>query len=482
MKKNMQNILYVAFAALLMSGCKGFLDVNPKGEVFDKDMFSSSEKYEDALYGVYSEIAGGSNLYGGSFHWAAEIMSGNVTAIQDNVFGNIALGKWDNNGPVKFREDVWSDAYKAINHVNNIILNSGKSSPDKIKNLEIYRGEALAIRALLHFELLRYFGAPVWAGEEFKKTAIPYVTKYTFDIAPFLSLNEAYDKVLEELKEAEKLLAKDKEYVTAVRDNNPGTFLTCRITHLNLYAVYALMARVYWTLGDMDNAAIYAEKVISSGKFSFRPKSAFVQPDNGTIDLHETIFGLYSTDYQNVNKVKYGFGNLSATGVFTLASDWKSIYENGSGTGTDYRLGAWFDDSEHRLKKLVNPVYYEGADSKYKGKSILACNILRLPEMYFIMAEKFLKSDPAKAAEYYDAVVKTRGVETISESGTVLTYDMLYTERRKEFYGEGFTWHEMKKTGKDINTVEGTVLSGNLPTTFIVPIPVSEEEWRKKFK
>ena len=40
----------------------------------------------------------------------------------------------------------------------------------------------------------------------------------------------------------------------------------------------------------------------------------------------------------------------------------------------------------------------------------------------------------------------------------------------------------MKKTGKDINTVEGTILSGNLPTTFIVPIPVSEEEWRKKFK
>ena len=127
MKKNMQNILYVAFAALLMSGCKGFLDVNPKGEVFDKDMFSSSEKYEDALYGVYSEIAGGSNLYGGSFHWAAEIMSGNVTAIQDNVFGNIALGKWDNNGPVKFREDVWSDAYKAINYVNKRIQENSYS-------------------------------------------------------------------------------------------------------------------------------------------------------------------------------------------------------------------------------------------------------------------------------------------------------------------------------------------------------------------
>ncbi len=92
----------------------------------------------------------------------------------------------------------------------------------------------------------------------------------------------------------------------------------------------------------MDNAEVYAEKVISSGKFSFRPTSAFVQPDNGTFDLNETIFGLYVNDERAMMK-KLNI-NGSASSSLVLSSGYASIYEKDAERRptTDFRPGLMF--------------------------------------------------------------------------------------------------------------------------------------------
>ena len=46
---------------LLLSGCGAYLDVNPKSEVTDKELFSTAEGCEDAIYGIYAEIGGERN-------------------------------------------------------------------------------------------------------------------------------------------------------------------------------------------------------------------------------------------------------------------------------------------------------------------------------------------------------------------------------------------------------------------------------------
>lgn len=478
MKKIYLNILCLAGALLLLSGCKEFLDVNPKGEVFDGDMFTSAEGYEDALYGVYSELASDQYLYAGYFHWIPEACSQNVTCLGDYKLGNMALGDWYTIGPESVRESVWSDAYEVINHINNIISHAEEGGFGEFEHSGLYAGEAYALRALVHFELARLFAAPFRASDSEKAEAIPYVTKYSFDITPFSSVDETFDKILTDLKKAESLMAADESLLAAKKDNVATGFTSCRITHLNLYAVQALIARVYWTTGDLKNAALYAGKVIESGKFSFRSHGAFVQPDNGTLDLNETIFGLYSESYQTANATKYGLSGTSTTS-FELADDWKNLYENGSSsTRTDYRLNAWFDDGDGKLTKLVNSTFFENGSSSYSGNSILGVNVLRLPEMYFIMAEANLDSDPSGAEKWFDAVIVSRGLDALGVSGLTLTKDLLFQERRKEYYGEGFTWHDMKRLGKDITTTGGAVLSGSLTSTYVVPIPDSEYEGR----
>ena len=80
-------------------------------------------------------------------------------------------------------------------------------------------------------------------------------------------------------------------------NNQYYDFLNYRETHFNLYAVQALMARVYWMKGDMTNAGNYAEKVINSGKFPLVDETEVKDYLAGTLSPKETIFGLYSTSY-----------------------------------------------------------------------------------------------------------------------------------------------------------------------------------------
>lgn len=464
-------IFTTIIAAALATGCDKFLDVHPKGEKIN--MFETAEEYEDALYGVYSELTG-SNLYGQHLIILPEVMSQNFTT-SDYKYAELAEGEMTSSGSTSTKKEIWKDAYEAINHINNIVEHA-EDEIDTYKHSRLYLGEALALRAFVHYEVLKLFGPPYWASDTEKKTTIPYVTKYSYDISPLLSFDEVCRNILEDLKRAEEYLDEDETLVPAERSNTALAFTDARIAHINLYAVQALMARVYWSMNDMDNAEVYAQKVISSGKFSFRPTSAFVQPDNGTLDLHETIFGLYVSDESTMMK-KLALSETVGSSAMRLASDYSVLYEKNSGASTDYRLPAWFDPSIPACRKMVNNIFITGSNT-YNGKSILGYDVIRLPELYYIVAEANITKDPAKAKEYFDKVLKSRGRETLEESGEQLTEDLLFEEREREFYGEGFTWFDMKKERKDIMTVSGKTLPGNVAATYTLTVP--DEEWESR--
>lgn len=374
------------------------------------------------------------------------------------------------------KREIWKSAYAAINHINNIIEHA-EDDIDTYRHSGLYLGEALALRALTHFELLKLFGPPYWAEDAVKKQVLPYVTKYSFDIKDFDSYDKVYDAILSDLGRAEKYLAEDETLVPAERDKTANSFTDARIAHMNLYAVQALTAKVYWSRNDLDNAEKYAEKVISSGKFSFRPVSAFVQPDNGTLDLHETIFGLFVNDETAMMK-KLSLAETVGASALNLATDYAVLYEKNAGASTDYRLSAWFDPAIPACRKMVNSIFIAG-NNTYNGKSILGYDVIRLTELYYIIAEANITKDPAKAKEYFDKVLKSRGRETLEESGEALTKDLLFEERKREFYCEGFTWFDMKMERKDILTVSGKVLPGDVAATYMLTVPDDEWESRK---
>ena len=471
--KQIKNIFIALACVCTLAGCEKFLNVNPKGEVFDQDMFTSAEGYEDALYGIYAELGTVQYLYSDDMVWDPEGMGLNLQSSSLDVT-NMSMGLWEAYGAPNMRKGIWSAAYKTINHINNILGYIEKGGDDQFQHTPLYKGEALALRAMLHFDLMRLFGPPAWADAQAKASVMPYVTKYAFDITPFSSYDDVYKYIIDDLKTAEECLKADETLLPAVRDNAAAGFTSCRIIHMNLYAVQALLARVYWYKGDLVNAAAYASKVIESGKFSFRPREEFIQSENGTLNLHETIFGIYSQQSNMKNAKAFGFSSSSTT--LTVRDDAYVMFNDGSSTsGSDLRLSAWFDGTQ--FKNLVNRAYVEGSNS-YDGKSILGINMIRIAEMYYIMAEALMESDPAAATEYYDAVVVTRDLDALTGVATV-TADILYNERCKEFFGEGYRWFDMKRLGKDIQVSTSVLLPGNSLNTYVIPMPLSEEENRQ---
>lgn len=472
----MKKIIYLLILILPGWSCSDFLDVNPKAEILGKELFRTAEGVEDALYGVYTSLRS-SSLYGDQLScYIPELLCQNFT---DNGILVADFGKLNlESDYIKNRvKSIWKEAYSAISYANNIIIHLEEKDQAKFKHHHLYLGEALGIRAFLHFELLRYFAVDIRSTDaKAKEEAIPYVTTYEYFVTPFSSVESVYQSVINDLERAIELLADDETYMEAVRTGTGGSFVKARETHFNYYAALATLARVYWMKGDLKQAGVYAKRVIDSGKFPLVDKIEIESLVKSTLSYKETIWGIYSRNFPSVT----GNHFRKKTGM-NLNDEWKNLYTTSEGpdSGKDFRREFWFGydsgkDGETCVK-LVNYEFLE-APNEYNASLTLGINLIRIPEMYYIMAEALLEENPVLAREYMDQVLVSRGMtayrDRVPEQQLVLEDIML--ERRKEYYAEGQEWFSMKRLNKDIYSVLGATLHPGSDDIYRLRIPDEE--------
>lgn len=61
--------LALLFAAVMFTSCDDFLDVRPKSEKVEDDLFKSPDGFESAIYGVYGSLQASTALYGKDLLW-----------------------------------------------------------------------------------------------------------------------------------------------------------------------------------------------------------------------------------------------------------------------------------------------------------------------------------------------------------------------------------------------------------------------------
>ncbi len=333
------------------SGCSQWLDVQPYDQISEEQLFSSEEGFQKLLNGIYIELCS-TELYGASLGpEMIEVMGGAYEIGDDAV-------KWSNYPDLKrynYASDYWRDRLDATwNKAYSLILNcnklleglEGREELFTTGHAAIIRGEALALRAMLHFDLLRLFG-PVYSQQP-EALSIPYYTSRTTTPEPQLAASEVISRILADLTRARTELAGDPvitEGTLMSADPSGGSsFLRYRALRLNYYAVTALEARVQLYAGNRTEAFNRALEVIRAadkGIFPFVERAAVVgTEDPDRIFSTEVLFAL-SHSSRNQIFLDY-FSPSRTTFVFKMESALinQVIYGGGQTTGgyqDDYR-------------------------------------------------------------------------------------------------------------------------------------------------
>ena len=429
----MKKIYIILLAALCFTACADWLDVRPQSEVDQNDLFANEEGFQNALNGVYLEL-GKDDLYGDNLSLSiTEVLAQNyVMSSGDKLFEILNYNYSTDIGENKI-SSIWGTAYNVIANCNNIIEHLNTSSPSlfSLNNYKRMQGEALALRAFLHFDLLRLFNAPYASQPD--AMGIPYVTEVKTTTTAQQTTNQSLADVLKDLEIAYNLL-KEADEITG--DESANSY---RENRMNYYAVAALRARVSLYKGDYANALTFANEVIESERFQWILPGGIVNK-NDYVFYSEHIFSLYNL---KIGETARKYFSSESFDKMVCAGRIGSLYE-----GDDIRFKYWFKlessaGSNKRFMTKYNRLLDEGESKNYQPPTI---PMIKLSEMYLIAAEAMAQTNLPAAIKLLNEMKSKRVTSEIDENSDVLTFMVaLDKEYQREFVGEGQVFYHYKR-------------------------------------
>jgi hypothetical protein len=424
--------------------CNKVLDVKPTDSVAAEDAIKNKAGVEHALIGSYNALQA-TGLYYLNAIIVGDIAADNLTHTGTMMeYGQIERKPIPAENSIV--EGMWSGAYNGINCVNNILVKLPGISDITQAESDQYEGEALFIRALLHYYLVTYFGG------------VPIQTQPTLDLSKIdiarNTAEEVYTQVITDLTTAKAKLSTSK-----VRGRADS------------YAASALLAKVclskFHLLGDQPSAGLAiteATRVIDDGGYLLATDygSIFNPATNSPESIFEVVF-----DAQNFTRLAQYFYSRDLSGRYEVAPEAELIQ-------------SYEPADTNRLKASV--AYYDTQPYGYKYKDVSGGTdhvyVFRLAEMYLIRAEALAYSNGDIAGIQADInTIRNRAglanttAATIPELKQAIDY-----ECRHEFAFEGHRWPDL------VRTKRATVVLGIDEKYTLFPIPLSEMQTNNLMK
>ncbi len=442
---------------LLASSCKkSFLDLRPYSSVSSDVSITNVADMQAALSGTYANL-NSANLYGRSVPLFGDLVADNVyisTVNSNRYLDFFQINYTVTNGNA---QGIWQSAYSTILRANNVINSSvqGTAETDQL------RGEALAIRALMYFELAKFYARPYTVDPN--GLGVPIILQYDPTVKPPRNtIVEVYTQIENDLTRAMGLMTQSK---------SSGFFTT--------YAAKAILARMYQFKGEWDKALTTAQDVIDNSGYSLLQLNEvldFWQNNTDRNDLKEVLFEVVFDANNNIgNSSLPYFFDQSGYGDALATEDVYNLYSN-----TDVRKDMFIVGSPIRGAnvKVINKFPNTGSADKDEIK------VIRMSEVYLIAAEAaYHTGDEPGALTYLNGVATQRdpNFTGYSSSGQNLLDDILL-ERRKELAFEGHRYWDLARNNLDVVRVNlAGNYPGNVPLTLpandfhrILPIPQSE--------
>ena len=456
-------LLLVIVLLVTMGSCKKtFIELNPPTSLTPTQALGTEADLLVALRGAYAGLRN-VDFYGRSMPVWGDLMADNAYLSALNTGRYIFFNDYSaTKGATAADGNVlglWTAAYSVILRCNNII-NTGVGSN---ANVDEYRGEAYAIRALSYFALVRHFAKPY--SDDPSALGVPIVTTYDPEYKPGRSkVSEVYALMIDDLNKAYGLM-------TTAKYTNSSQF--------SKYAAKGLQAKVYLNMGDKVNAKTAALDVINNGGFTSLTASshasywAAVTPRT---DKLETLFEVSSDAVANLSfdELSYFYSQQGNYGDLMGSDDVYALFG-----AADVRKSLYITGTRAGLPSVfVNkyPTFAPDASDK---------KVLRLSELYLIAAEASLPANEGDALTYSNFITSRRGANAIASTGAALFEDII-TERRKELAFEGDRFHDLQRLKRDvIRSVNYPASSRTVPYTVyrrLFPIPQTEVDANTSIK
>lgn len=506
MKKKYILMTIAALLTFAFVSCNDWLDIEQNTEKKADAMFDNYDGFKGALAGCYSDLLK-TDLYG------TRLTMTDIEALADLWILDVSNSNYDDQmlTSAYFREhnythdltetairSIYSAFYNTILEANMVI----KACPEHGDNISdaksraVVEGEAYAIRALCHFEILRLFGQlPMNATIQVQ---LPYseVTSIE-DHLTYYSFEDYVDKLKSDLEKAESLLKDNDPACEYSLDqlNNIGAegyedvsvyddFLYSRQYRMNYWAVKALQARMYMYIGEKQMAHDLALEVIN-GTTTNGEKVAELSsladygfPDNEENEDHprqfaspsECLFALYVPDLYSLS-VNILNGSASSNAwpdqTYLMPRSMLNDLLLGLDAATDIRSKyqwAVIDDRQQG---------YYGTIRKYWVNEDVASGlipILRLSEMYLIAVEG--ASTLAESNQLYATYLASKGSQAKNFETSEDMQAEMEKEYRREFFAEGQMFYYYKRNNvKRLWSNENVDMREN---DYILPLPNTE--------
>ena len=216
-------ILSGLFIALTLTSCENWFDISAKSELKADDLFDNEQGFRDALIGCYGSMAE-ADLYGAQMTMTYMDVLGQYYSSASTAQHNFQYAyTFDyTNATEEARKDkLWRNLYNVVANVNNLLDHiDAKKDIFSTGVYELIKGEALGLRAYLHLDILRLFGASPSMENGLDRKAIPYVDKYTNQLFEQLTVRQVLERIAGDLNSARGLLAGVDPYGPSHADND----------------------------------------------------------------------------------------------------------------------------------------------------------------------------------------------------------------------------------------------------------------------
>lgn len=461
MKRNIIIGNLMLLLVLSISSCKKFLVQEPVNRIPVSEIFKDFEGARTTAVGLYEQLRS-FDYYLRDFYIYADLAGGNIKYARATNQLLIRNYNFDNNEIENDMRSFYERAYSIIYGANNILENISNvrdANPQQINRLV---ADAYAIRALVHFDLVRIFAQPYNFTADGSHPGIILRTE-TGDVkvnpGARATVAQVYTQIFRDMDSALNRYSNSTQIYAAGNEK----------TYLRTDAVKALLSRMHLYAGNWQEVIDNSTDVLSTGSYTILTNATYVNSWARKNISRESIFEI-AFGNRPAGAIGDYFNPLITSNVqWAATTDLTNLFE-----GNDVRRPAtlFVSATISSTPYLFTRKYLGTADSSNNIK------VIRSSELHLNRAEAYAELDMLTEALADLNAIRRRAnaaAPNIVSTDKQLILDEIMKERRRELCFEGHLLFDVVRRKQNLvrNDAPGLNPNINYPSPlFACPIPI----------